>query len=291
MTHRRELEQHRRSLGEIRDIMNAMKNLSYMETRKISGFLDVQHAVVKQIETVASDFLSFYPDTLAGTINTATDVYLLIGSERGFCGDFNHALLQQYKSLTTSTDTGKLQLIGVGHKLSSLLDTNEHNITLIDGANVAEEISKVINQVVNRLLETQDQHDSLNLYVIYHGDEQQVINRQLLPPFHEQSHQQHKTYAPELNIQPKNFLLDLGYHYLFAVLHEILYTSLMAESRQRLAHLEGVVKHLDEQSEELHRQGNILRQEEIIEEIEVILLNSTNINQTTTQYSIFKELL
>ena len=53
MTRRRDIEQHRRSLDEIRDIMNSMKNLSFMETRKISGFLDVQHSVVKHMEQVA----------------------------------------------------------------------------------------------------------------------------------------------------------------------------------------------------------------------------------------------
>ena len=49
MTRRRDIEKHRRCLDEIHDIMNAMKNLSYMETRKISGFLYVQHSVVKHI--------------------------------------------------------------------------------------------------------------------------------------------------------------------------------------------------------------------------------------------------
>jgi len=40
--------------------------------------------------------------------------------------------------------------------------------------------------------------------------------------------------------------------------------------------LEGAVKHLDDKSEELSRQCNALRQEEIIEEIEVILLSSSD---------------
>ena len=53
----------------------------------------------------------------------------------------------------------------------------------------------------------------------------------------------------------------------------------MAESRQRMAHLEGAVQRLDEQSEALHRQENILRQEEIIEEIEVILLSAVSLDE------------
>lgn len=284
MTRRRDIEKHGRSLDEIRNIMNAMKNLSYMETRKISGFLDVQHAVVKHIETVAADFLSFYPETLTENTETAVDddinVYLLIGAERGFCGDFNHILLRHFETMQITHTMDKLRLITVGHKLETLLENDERAIIFIDGASVAEEVGDVLNQIVNQLVSIQEQYGSLNLYVLYHNDEHQIINQQLLPPFQNlRKHQSQQPYAPVLNLEPRKFLLDLSYHYLFVVLYEILYTSLMAESHQRVAHLEGAVQHMDEQSEELHRQGNVLRQEEIIEEIEVILLSAVSLDE------------
>jgi len=50
----------------------------------------------------------------------------------------------------------------------------------------------------------------------------------------------------------------------------------MSENHQRVDHLEGAVKHLQEESTRLIRTGNVLRQEEITEEIEVILLNADN---------------
>ncbi len=287
MTRRQDIKQHRRSLNEIRDIMNSMKNLSFMETRKISSFLDVQHSVVKHIETVAADFLSFYPDTLTNTTGAAVDenieVYLLIGAERGFCGDFNHALLRHFETIPKTRDTDKLLLICVGHKLETLLENDERAITFIDGASVAEEVGYVLNEIVNQLAPIQEHYGSLNLHVLYH-DEHQLVNQQLLPPFQNlPNHHSQESHEPELNIEPRNFLLDLSYHYLFLVLYEILYTSLMAESRQRVAHLDGAVQHMDEQSEELHRQSNILRQEEIIEEIEVILLSAVSLDEQSFQ--------
>jgi len=100
-----------------------------------------------------------------------------------------------------------------------------------------------------------------------------------LPPFQNLlSHQPAEPHVPELNLKPEKFLLELSYHYLFLVLYEILYSSLMTESRQRVAHLEGAVQHMDKQSEELHRQSNVLRQEEIIKEIEVILLSAVSLD-------------
>jgi len=284
VSRRRDLEKHRRSLDEIREIMNSMKNLSFMETRKISGFLDVQHSVVNHIETVAADFLGFYVDTLSESTDTAVDVYLLIGTERGFCGDFNHALMRHFEGMPIMDTVDKLRLICVGHKLETLLQSDEREIIFVDGASVAEEVGTVLNQIVNRLASIQEHFGPLNLYVLYHDDENALINQQLLPPFQNLLHRQsQESHAPELNLEPRKFLLDLSYHYLFVVLYEILYTSLMAENSQRVAHLEGAVRHLDEQSEELHRQGSILRQEEIIEEIEVILLSAASLEQQSFQ--------
>ena len=280
MTRRRDLEKHRRSLNEIRDIMNAMKNLSYIEAHKIGSFLDAQHSVVKNIETVAMDFLSFYPETLTETTNTSAEVCLLIGSERGFCGDFNHVLLRDFEAIQKTQTENKSHLITVGHKLEMLLQDDEHTIIFIDGASVAEEVDKVLNQLVNQLVTIQEKYGSLNLTVFYHINEHQVINQQLLPSFQNfLDHQTKQTLPPKLNLEPRQFLLELSYQYLFAVLYEILYTSLLAESRQRLAHLEGTVQHMDEQSEELQRKSNVLRQEEIIEEIEVILLSAASLDE------------
>jgi len=280
MTRRRDIEKHRHSLDEIRNIMNSMKNLSYMETQKLNSFLDVQHSVVRHIEMVAADFLSFYPDTLTKAAFTSVDVYLLIGTERGFCGDFNHALLRHFENMPIAQDKDKLHIISVGHKLKTLLVNDEREIVFIDGASVAEEVGEALNQIVTQLAAIQERDGLLSLYVLYHDDNHQLIKQQLLPPFQNLLERKpEETHTPELNYKPEEFFIDLSYHYLFVALYEILYTSLMSESRQRMAHLEGAVQSMEEQSEELKRQGNVLRQEEIIEEIEVILLSATSLEQ------------
>ena len=82
-------------------------------------------------------------------------------------------------------------------------------------------------------------------------------------------------HPPLLNLSPQALLGELTDHYLFAALHAMLYTSLMIENQHRASHLDGAVKHLDDESDKLARHCNVLRQEEIIEEIEVILLSAT----------------
>ena len=274
MSRRRELEQHRRKLRELREIMNSMKTLAYLETHKLTRFLDAQRAATATIESVAADFLAFYPETLPEP-EEATEVYLLVGSERGFCGNFNEALFQPLTEQPTSSQPALL--IGLGHKLQPLLEKDTRLVALLDGANVVEEVPTVLNRVVDTLASLQTHHPTLTLSAIFHGGEpeKEVTITRLLPPF------QHKPQTPRrfpqpplLNLPPAAFLLTLADHYLFAALHGILYRSLMAENRRRFQHLEGAVRHLDERAEELAHRGNILRQEEIIEEIEVILLNA-----------------
>jgi F-type H+-transporting ATPase subunit gamma len=65
----------------------------------------------------------------------------------------------------------------------------------------------------------------------------------------------------------------LAEQYLFAALHELLYSSLMAENQRRMQHIDSAVRRLERTSAELWQKRNILRQEEITEEIEVIMLS------------------
>ena len=111
------------------------------------------------------------------------------------------------------------------------------------------------------------------VYLSHETDE--VMTEPLLPPFEESvENGPSLTVPPLLYLQPQDFLLRLVDQFLLAALHEILYASLMAENRRRVQHLDGALRHLDRRLDDLRRKDHQLRQEEIIEEIEVILLGS-----------------
>ena len=291
MTHRRELEEHRHKLGEIRDIMNSMKTLAYMETRKLSRFLDNQQLIVDDIEAMATDFVSFFPKTLPvfeERNGATTEVYLLIGSERGFCSNFNETLLPFMESCVADGASNKPILIAVGYKLHTVLETDSRVFASVDGANVVEEIEAVLTHIVDTLVSIQTTHSTLSLFVIYHGDghggirpegEHQILTQKLLPPFQRYLGKEPDfPHSPILNVSPADFLLELTDHYLLSTLHQILYTSLMVENHRRVQHLEGAVQYMDDKANELTSKCNALRQEDIIEEIEVILLSATSLD-------------
>ena len=275
MTSRRQVEVHRHSLGEIRAIVNAMKNLAYMEVRKLARFLDAQNAVVSTLETVAADFVSAYPDAMPDTA-AFHQAYLLIGSERGFCGDFNEALLRGIEPGQGVVGAGQSPaLIVTGHKLHTLLADHAGAAAFLDGASVAEEVPALLRRVVETVAELQGRRGALSLLAVYQaGNNRGIVRQQILPPFQHYLHQPERFPEPPiLNLPPADFLVELSDHYLFAALHQIFYTSLMAENERRVQHLDAAVDQLDERTIDLQRQANALRQEEIIEEIEVILLS------------------
>lgn len=271
MSRSRELQYHIHQLLEIRNILNSMKNLAYIETSKLSRFLGVQNQVVKNIEIIAGDLLGHYsyPPLPA---DKPIQVYILIGSERGFCGDYNETLFNEIKSKTF------VELIGVGRKLCFLLEQSPQKATLIDGPNVTEEVPETLSHLIKSISLIQKNHKALILTAIYHDIESNnIIKRQLLPPFQQLQNLPSYALPPVLNMEPAVLLANLIDHYLFAVLHEIFYTSLMAENHYRVKHMEGAVNHLDDETEKLRKKSQTFRQEEITEEIEVILLTAESL--------------
>ncbi|MGP8305264.1 F0F1 ATP synthase subunit gamma [Vibrio sp. YIC-376] len=276
MSRRLDLDNHHHSLNEIIKILDAMKMLAYMETHKLGTFLDTQHRAIDVISSAASDFLSFYPGTLLKK-SEELPVYLLIGSERGFCGDFNQELVDYIEQFLNIPSNVKPTLIIVGRKLCNLMQDDVHVYAQIDGPNVVEEVSTALEQTVQILTQLQQQQPLMSLYSIYHSGEQEISTKKLLPPFqHKHPQSASFPYPPELNLSPADFLINVAEQFLFTALHEIFYTSLLEENYNRIMHLEGAVKHLESKADELTQQCNILRREEITEEIEVILLNASS---------------
>ena len=275
MSRRRDVDSHRYRLDEIREIMNSMKTLAYIETRKLTRFLDAQRSVVSTMERVGADFLGFYPYPDSPPREMA-HLHLVVGPERGFCGAFNASLLRQLDTALKESRPDAPSVIAVGGRLRSRLEADPRVAVFIEGANVAEEVERVLSHIVSALARLQPGHGSLTLTVLYReADSERVLSERLLPPFQAlRGTAPAFSHPPELNLEPATFLSELTDHYLFASLNQVLYTSLLAENQIRLQHLDGAVSHLDESLAELARQSNVLRQEEITEEIEVIMLSA-----------------
>ncbi|MBB5210407.1 F0F1 ATP synthase subunit gamma [Microbulbifer hydrolyticus] len=288
MSRRRELIHQQQKLGEAREIVSSMKSLAFMESRRLGQSLDVQRQIVRTMERAAADFLRFHPDLLPetdakGPSASPRHIFLLLGSERGFCGNFNESLLASLDTYEKGASVEKTGVIAFGQKLCNRLEGDPRLITGLDGAAVLDEVPGALNRLVDTLTELQAGEDTLRLTTLFHDPEQEaIVSCELLPPFQHLSPPEASLAGPpQLNLDPARFLLELVDQYLFATLHEMLFVSMMAENLQRMQHLEGAVRYLDQNLDSLQRRSNQLRQEEITEEIEVILLSSVSVAPPT----------
>ncbi|OGT77987.1 MAG: hypothetical protein A3J35_07175 [Gammaproteobacteria bacterium RIFCSPLOWO2_02_FULL_52_10] len=278
MSERRKLQLRLRQLADIRDIMDAMKNLALAEIFKLNSRLGNQQQIVMDLEHMATDFLSHHPYYYPGNGETI-DVWVLFGSERGFCGDFNEALIKNLEQRLQTAADARSFLILVGYKLSRRFAGKGERIRVIAGADVTEEITATLNRIVNSIGLLQAQFHSVNVNALFHDTETgQLSCKQLLPPFKGLPiHAIQHGVPPLMHVPSVDLFSQLVDDYLYFALHEIAYMSLLAENNKRIQHMTGALLRLDERTEELTRQYHLHRQEEITEEIEVILLNTTNI--------------
>ncbi|MGC9160012.1 F0F1 ATP synthase subunit gamma [Acidithiobacillus sp.] len=270
-----DLAYHLRALDDIHGVMSAMKNLAFAETRKLAQYLEDQQRLFAGMEDLLADFLRFYPQA-PQRMGEARTVYLLIGSERGFCGDFNEQLRDAFAALRPQlTGTGQQPaVIAVGRKLAERLEGVLPLAARFPGPNATEEVEPVLSRLAEWLDRQRPAQGFLRLGVLHHAEDGgDGVRLSIFAPFrHPEREAPVFANPPLLNLAPADFLVEFADHYLLAALYAVLYRSLMVENRRRLQHMDNATHRLEQRMEELRRQRNQLRQEEITNEIEVIML-------------------
>jgi F-type H+-transporting ATPase subunit gamma len=204
------------------------------------------------------------------------ELCVLVGSEQGFCGDFNETLLARMEAICKEKDAPVHWLV-VGRRLASRLGVRDCVELALPGAIVADEVPAVLLRLTRELgrLLAQAKLAGYGLSSFYHCDATGDIRMRSLLPLRDFPVPEHASpYPAELNLPLEDFLRGLTRHYLHAALNEVLYSSLMAENRQRQAHMDRALQRLDADGARLRLTYNTQRQEEITEEIEVILLSA-----------------
>ena len=270
MSRRVELEQRLGRLADITGIMNAMKTMALIETRKYGHCMEPQQRQLDGILAAAADFLAFHPEfqsPVTDTPETEPDLLVAVGSERGFCGDFN----QRVATALPNHGGPETRWIVVGRRLASRLEADPRRLDWLEGPNVAEEVPVTLD----RLIETLHRHAAgprrwRRLGVLTHDGSGHIVRVHLLPLKVPPAHR--GPFPPGLHYAPERLFAELIEHSLSAQLPGLLHASLLAENRQRLEHMETALNRLRAKMDEITRRCNALRQEEITEQIEVILL-------------------
>jgi F-type H+-transporting ATPase subunit gamma len=274
-------------LQEISGIMTAMKSLSLVEARKLARFTDHQQRMRDNIEAAAADFMHFHPGAERGAAAGGQAVLLVIGSERGFCGNFNERIVEALS--TQPLDRDAASWIVVGHRLGTRLAAHPRVLARVDGATVTEDVPAVLDRLLDALqaLRPAQPVGATTLQCLGHDAQGEVVLTPLLPlpRLPRVKEGPARSDAPRLQLAPDTFYQGLLDQFLLAALYGEFYTSLAAESRQRLAHMEHALDRLDDTLARLALKRNALRQERIVEEIEVMLSSAMAFAERADQAS------
>lgn len=270
MSRYRTLEHHLKQLGELQEIVSSMKTLSQIELHKLAGLSANQHALAEHLGRIATDFYHHFPQPGV----EGAEVWLVVGSERGFCGDFNDKLRQRLEQVFPECREHSRRVLAVGRKLWQRMTETLPDFMPLAGANASEELPHILGAVVSGIRQRMAEEGAVTLQVLYHDNERGAIEAQrLLPPAVTVDAGAWRS-PPMLLLPPQQYLEEFLPHYLYLGLNERFVVSLLAENQYRVQHLEGAVRRLDERLEELASRARSLRQEEITEEIEMILLGT-----------------
>jgi F-type H+-transporting ATPase subunit gamma len=267
MSRRHQIEARLDSYADVRAILSAMKNIALTELRKLGGQLEHQRRAMATIERAAQDFVRFYAPP--GAAVQAPGLCIAIGSERGFCGEFNAALAEAARGREE-------RLLVVGTRLAERLgETIAADV--LPGASVAEELSAVLERVAAWLEQAQRAAPAapLRVRVLYEDPDAAAPTARIIAPLPlPDKPPRARGTPPQLSLPPADFFAALAEQALLLSLQGAFSLSLIAENRHRLDHMDGALRRLDETTTALARRANVYRQEEITQEIEVIMLSA-----------------
>jgi F-type H+-transporting ATPase subunit gamma len=261
--------------------MGALKNAAMVETVRLRRYVPAQQRVLQTVEQALQDLLKHFPQPLQAQGDAP--ILLVVGSERGFCGSYNEELAQALDRERNERGVRGAPVVVVGNRLASRLAQRIDLAGTIEAPSVADDVQPAIVRLIaalERLPGARGKLLPLVLTVLYHEIAEHASEVQTKEPFRAFAADACRiANPPRLYLPPLDLFRELSEHYLFAFLHELFLSALLAENERRLQHLEGALRRVEHTREELRLKRNALRQEEIIEEIEIILLSTGMITQ------------
>jgi len=266
MMRRRDIERQLDLYDELSGILGAMKSFALVELRRVTKREEAEQHAVETVRHALDEMASAMPPAP----ETSGDIWLLFGSARGFCGSFNEDVLRTWQ------DSGGADAptIAIGERLSLLLP-EQPNIEWLSGATGAQDATDTITRLLDSVKGLRNKQPSeMGLVACLHDEHETRIERLL--PLSEPS-SKGTADLPLTNETPAIVAENVAEHYLFHSLFALLLRSLYTENRMRLMQMENALSHLTRKTEEMQLMRNRLRQEEIVEEIELIAGNDVMI--------------
>lgn len=268
MSQRREVEARLALYDDLSGILGAMRSFALAELRKVSKREAAQQQVVQSLANALHDLSDALPEQVveheAIEDGADHDICLLFGSVRGFCGSFNEDVIRFWRS--EIGERGPLILIG--ERIHDMIDSQDSQ-RRIGGAEGGLDAPAAIDRILAAVTELRGRGAAPFGLLACFRDEQGARSERLWPlPAVRRDAEGFRplTYMPAAEVAT-----GIAEHYLYHTLLALLLRSIRVENHMRLMQMETALRHLERGGEELQRQRNRLRQEEIVEEIELMV--------------------
>ncbi len=265
MSQRREIEAHLALYDDLSGILGAMRSFALAELHRVSRQEQAQQQIVDavraalEVVALSRDDASFEPPRAGGAL---TEAWLLFGSVRGFCGSFNEEVIEAWQAAGAEDQP----VIVVGERLAATMPTHAA-LFPVAGADGSLDAFAAIDRILIAFADVRCRHGQDCGLVACLRDENGARIVRLLPLLPPPGR---SGTPPLLNEAPAVVAARIAEHYLFHQLLALVLRSIWMENRLRLMQMESALRHIEEGTGDLARQRNRLRQEEIVEEIEVI---------------------
>ena len=266
MSQRQEVEGRLALFSELSGILGAMRSFALTELRRVSKREAAQQQVVESLTKALDDLSAALPEQLTDKAGAGIqDICLLFGSVRGFCGGFNEDVLRQWQAQPEKHGS----LILLGERLHDMFAASAERVC-IAGAAGGLEAAASIDRILAAVQQLRGGDDKPFRLWGYFRDETGACSQRLWPvPV---SASAPSSGYPPLSYAPlPDVAVGVAEHYLFHTLLALLLRSIRVENHMRLMQMETALRHLERGSEDLLRLRNRLRQEEIVEEIELMI--------------------
>ncbi|MBL8483175.1 MAG: F0F1 ATP synthase subunit gamma [Rhodocyclaceae bacterium] len=254
MSRRRAVEARLALFDDLAGILGAMKSFALAELHRVLRREQAQHATLGMMERALAEVAEFLPLPPA----PRRDTWLLLGSVRGFCGSFNDEVVGAWLD---ARQPGQPTLV-VGERLAAAMPPGAW--VALPGADGGLDAPAAIDRILAAFSAHAAPGEGL---VACAHDERAPLVRRLLPL---PGGGGRSGLAPLTNEAPPRVAAGVAQHYLFHALLALLLASIRTENRRRLLQMENALHHIERYRDDLTHLRNRLRQEEIVEEIEVM---------------------
>jgi len=259
------------TLKDIKDIVSSMKAFANFTIQKSKKELPYVREYQNSVEDSIAYMITLFPELKELKRVSGKSLYVLFGSEEGLCGAFNEKIFAFIEQEIEDD-----YLIVVGRKANDEAVERKLNILwATDGASKIESIQNRVTDLAYYLGNLYEREDIENLFLVYakliNNTTFIVKKEKILPPDFEKFEKYIKVKEPLLYLDKHDILDDLIEEYLLISLYRAFIESISSENQARLQNMQNAEQHIKKLSIDLHEELNILRQEEITNELMEII--------------------